>query len=631
MQAQYNGTRMRSLLILGLLIATSLVAPQRLYALHSSISVSAAPHMVQLRYRLEPRIEHDRLILHVHLDLSGLTSRHTSLVLPATWGDVNGLGNGVTNLRAESHDTVITDTVDPLRKLLVASDSTSASISYDVVKDWDGPLREDVRHLVHLEVAWIEINTGNALLHPAPKPSETVDCSFDWAAPKSWSIATSFGVGTRRQRFRGAWDRVQNAVFVAGDFRLHEQRQGRTRLVVATRGSWRVPDGEATKRVSDIFALERAFWKDDDVPFYLVTIVPFDTREKGISGGGGFTNAFSIHTDPGEDFTLGLTSLFTHELFHAWNPYKIGQMPNPPEEIYWFTEGFTTYYQSLLLWRGGMISAAQYIDTLNQNLRSYYLSPSRNIPTQELVRLARSGQSKNQVSYDRGAAIALWLDWTIRNGTSSKITLDDVMRALVVEASKQGQSFPELTSRHVFAVADRYLSEDERNQLRSYVSGSSTIRIPAGTLLPCAAMRVVEVPSFDIGMNRNELVKNRVVKDLATGSEAQKAGIHEGDKVTRMSIYWDDVTKPVELTMERDGRKVPFMFYPNGPSMGSVPQFFGSASATPALCSRSRSRGLHRGERLRNCGDASDPSSEVGLSSVTFTWRRVRLAWHRPN
>jgi len=547
---------------------------------------AAIPTAVKLRYHLESQIENEHLILHVRLDIEGMTSKGSLLVLPSTWGDVNGLGNGIQNLPAESANTTITDTPDSLRKLLEVSDSTSASISYQVLKDWDGPLRENVRHLVHLEPTWIEINTSNALIHPALESSETVDCSFSWSIPTTWSLATSFGVGDRQQRFRGAWDRVQNAVFVAGDFRIHQQKTGRGRLVVAIRGAWRVPDDEAAKKVTDIFKIERAFWKDNDFPYYLVTIVPFDTSQKGVSGGGGFTDAFSIHTAPEEDFTTGLVSLFTHELFHAWNPYKIGQMPKTPEDVYWFTEGFTTYYQSLLLWRGGLMSTQQYIDAVNQNLRNYYLSPSRNGSIKELIQLARSGHDKDQISYDRGAAIALWLDWTIRQKTHSQKTLGSVMRELVLEARTKGHPLPELTSDHVFSATSKYISADEQRQMRSYVDGVGNIKFPAKALQPRATEELVEIPSFDIGMNRDRLENNRVVTNLEAGSEAQKAGIQEGDKVTGVSIYWDDATKPVELTVEREGKKLLFRFRPTGASLGSVPQFVPSGNANSKACLR---------------------------------------------
>ncbi|WP_221313295.1 hypothetical protein [Granulicella aggregans] len=545
---------------------------------------AVTPTEIKLRYHLDSQLNNEQLVLHVRLDMKGMTSKRSVLVLPSTWGDVNGLGNGIQHLRAESANTKITDTSDPLRKFLEVSDSTSASISYDVLKDWDGPLRENVRHLVHLEPTWIEINTGNALIHPALKPSDPVDCSFEWSIPVGWSLATSFGVRDRQQHFRGVWDRVQNAVFVAGDFRIHKQKRGRERLFLAVRGTWCVSDDEAKKKITEIFAIERAFWKDDDFPYYLVTVVPFDSSQRGVSGGGGFTDAFSIHTAPEEGFTIGLLSLFTHELFHAWNPYKIGRMPNAPEDIYWFTEGFTTYYQSLLLWRGGLLTTQQYLNAMNQSLRNYYLSPSRNITTKELIQLAQSGHGKDQISYDRGAAIALWLDWSIRRKTHSQKTLGDVMRELVLEGRTQGHSFPELTSDQVFAVTSKYISVDEQAQMKAFVNGIVNVKFPGDALQPCAVEQLVDIPRFDIGMSRDQLENKRVVTNLEAGSEAQKAGIEEGDKVIKLSVYWDDVTKPVDLTVERGGAILPFTFRPTGASLGLVPQFSLQSSTDSQSC-----------------------------------------------
>jgi predicted metalloprotease with PDZ domain len=40
-------------------------------------------------------------------------------------------------------------------------------------------------------------------------------------------------------------------------------------------------------------------------------------------------------------------------------------MRSPAEAIYWFTEGFTMYYQDLLLWRTGLLSVEDYIETVD--------------------------------------------------------------------------------------------------------------------------------------------------------------------------------------------------------------------------------------------------------------------------
>ena len=536
------------------------------------LSALAAP-VVGLHYRFQTEVRQEQLTLHVRVHLDGLPSQVTSLQLPVPWGDFNALQNGIQNLRAESAGSVIMDTDDPSLKLLKTSISRSATITYDLKNNWDGHLREDVRHLVHLEPTYVEISTNNALIHPVLAPDVIVKCSFDWRIPSNWSLATSFDVQQRSQQFHGTWDKVKNAVFVAGDFRLHEQTQDGGRLVMAFRGAWRVSDQDAEKKITNVFRMDKAFWNDHDFPYYLVTVVPFDGNEHGISGGDGYTNAFSIHTASDEDFSLGLLSLFTHELFHAWNPYKLGFMPQASEEVYWFTEGFTTYYQYLLLWRNRVTENDVYLEEVNQILKNYYLSPVKNISLAQLIENAQNGQTKDRISYDRGATIALWLDLTIRRASNSERSLDSVMQALLLSAQKRKHHFPTLTSEYVLAAMDRFLDASDRNRLRSYVQNGSTVELPESMAQPCALQHEVDIPSFDIGMSRDVLVNNRVVKDLRTGSEAQKAGIQEGDKVVDMSIYWDDIAKLVELKIQRNGTKSWFKFHPIGVSLGAVPQF----------------------------------------------------------
>jgi predicted metalloprotease with PDZ domain len=177
---------------------------------------------------------------------------------------------------------------------------------------------------------------------------------------------------------------------------------GKGWLMIAVRGKWSMTDEEAISQIVRIIRIERTFWKDENFPYYLVTLVPFDTGQSG-SGGGGFSNAFSIHTAPEGPFSSGLLSLLAHEIFHTWNPYKLGRMRSPAEGIYWFTEGFTTYYQDLLLWRSGLLSGDAYFQALNRILRDYHLSPVKNISLRELIVRSREGQVKGRISYERGA------------------------------------------------------------------------------------------------------------------------------------------------------------------------------------------------------------------------------------
>jgi predicted metalloprotease with PDZ domain len=90
-------------------------------------------------------------------------------------------------------------------------------------------------------------------------------------------------------------------------------------------------------------------------------------------------------------------SLLAHEVFHTWNPYKLGWIRSPAEGIYWFTEGFTTYYQDLLLWRAGLLSLEGYIQAVNRVLRDYFQSHAKNTSMRELIERSRDDRVKSRI------------------------------------------------------------------------------------------------------------------------------------------------------------------------------------------------------------------------------------------
>jgi hypothetical protein len=108
-----------------------------------------APSPAKLRYSFVPALHGDRLVLHVTVTLDRLDFP-IELVLPSTWGAAQNLYRAVANIQARSPDTRIVDLADPSKKTLQGNTRRRVSFSYDLVKDWDGPLREAVRHRPHL-------------------------------------------------------------------------------------------------------------------------------------------------------------------------------------------------------------------------------------------------------------------------------------------------------------------------------------------------------------------------------------------------------------------------------------------------------------------------------------------------
>jgi hypothetical protein len=76
-------------------------------------------------------------------------------------------------------------------------------------------------------------------------------------------------------------------------------------------------------------------------------------------------------------------------------------------------------------------------------------------------------------------------------------------------------------------------------------------------------------------LSLNELI-GRAQKEQVKGQASyvpQRAGMREGDRVVSMSIYWDDVSKPVKLTVRRGGDTTTLTYSPRGHTVGVTPQY----------------------------------------------------------
>ena len=149
---------------------------------------------------------------------------------------------------------------------------------------------------------------------------------------------------------------------------------------------------------------------------------------------------------------LGLCS---HEYFHTWNVKRIKPAAFTPYDLdrenyttlLWAFEGFTSYYDDLALLRSGVISEKDWLELTAKNLDNVLRGPGR--LNQSLADSSFDAWSKyyrpdentpNAVVsyYAKGALVALALDLTLRTGTTGRISLDDVMRALWQRHGKTG-------------------------------------------------------------------------------------------------------------------------------------------------------------------------------------------------
>ncbi|NMM78748.1 M61 family metallopeptidase [Acidovorax sp. SRB_24] len=243
------------------------------------------------------------------------------------------------------------------------------------------------------------------------------------------------------------------------------------------------------------------------------------------------------HTGEGYSMLLGLIS---HEYFHTWNvkrlrPSEFRHYDYTQEnytELLWFFEGFTSYYDDLLLRRAGLIDDATYLKLLTKTSHQVLQAPGRQVQTvaqasfDAWVKYYRPDENTPNATisyYTKGALVALCLDLTLRREGAT--TLDDVMRALWQRCAGGPMAESDLR-----AVLQQLAGRAFDAELDAWVH--STAELPLAELLAAhgiALQAEVPQPAQRLGLRvaENSAVQ---IKAVLRGGLAERAGMAAGDE-----------------------------------------------------------------------------------------------------
>ena len=485
-------------------------------------------------YRFKPISDSSGLKLHIALGFLMNAKGSQSLALPVEWAGEKL--HSMSNLQATSRGAVL-ESPSPSGEVIVRGPANqTVVVEYDLRRDWSGPLVNPLQFHPVLMPEYMEFTGSNALIRRVLRENAEETANFDWQdLPPTWALATSFGApsdaASRCQTFTGPWNRVQEGLYAAGDYRIHPFKINGQPAYLAIRGSWTFTDDEALLDIQKTIEIVRDFWSDNHFPYYLVTVSPFD-REHGSADGSEFTNAFWMFVSR-LDRLDGLLPTLAHESFHTWNPGKMGTVPTGYDvsKIKWFREGPTDYYGQLLTYRAGFLSAADYVNSLNIALRRFATTDDE---------------------YVRGRVISLWLDGTIRKESNGRTSLDDVMFDLVRQKDQP------YTLERILAVIDRFLSQASQQQLLAAVSRHGALTMPAQlpVLGSCVKANLGNYPTFDLGFDFDKSQTTKVVSGVVDGGPAFRAGLRDGDKLLGWSYSKHDPDRQARFTIaSQDGPK----------------------------------------------------------------------------
>ncbi len=517
-----------------------------------------------IAFRFQPEMLNGRYAFHVEESFRARQAE-TEIVVPSHWGGAAHLEGQTQNLKLQAPGATLTGhPTDAGDKLLHALPGQRVELSYDIVPQQTEWFRHPQEHMAIINNDYFLFNPQNALVYPEMPRTGAVEVAFDWRVlPAATPIVTSFGMirpGEKRRvmRVHDLWRHIADGLLAGGNFRISEDRQNGSTIVLAARGTWKFTDADALGQVRRIVDEENQFWHAAPIPYFLVTLAPFDDKS-GDDDGSGFTSAFMLFLSHEDTLDAERLELMAHEMFHHWNPMSMGSR-GADEVAQWFAEGFTVYYAGVLSLRSGLVSYTDYLDYLNRWLRRYETSPLRGMKEADWKAISHASGPGYELSYERGAAVALWADAAIRARSSGHASLDNVMFDLVKQ-SQTGNSPPAFTEERVIAAFAPYLSPEELAQLRHMVIDGEDVPLPE-KLGTCAERQTKTQTMVDPGFDTETSLQNKRVTGIVAGGPAYRAGIRDGQQLFRWSIYNDDPSKDALLGVMIDGEKKLITFSP---------------------------------------------------------------------
>ena len=235
-----------------------------------------------------------------------------------------------------------------------------------------------------------------------------------------------------------------------------------------------------------------------------------------------------------------LRGLISHEYFHTWNvkrlrpaeftSYNYGQ--ENYTQLLWFFEGFTSYYDDLLLRRAGLLDNAGYLKLLNKTINQVMQTPGTQVQSvaeasfDAWVKYYRQDENTPNATvsyYTKGALVALCFDLTLRR--EGHTTLDEVMRALWLRCKGGPMSEADFA-----AVLQTLGNRSFEAELKSWVHGKA--ELPVRELLSQHGAAIHDDPAQlaqRLGLRVNE-THGVVVKTVLSGGPAERAGFSAGDE-----------------------------------------------------------------------------------------------------
>lgn len=276
----------------------------------------------------------------------------------------------------------------------------------------------------------------------------------------------------------------------------------------------------------------------------------------------------------------GFLSLVAHEHFHLWNvkrlrPIALGPFDYDNENYttnLWIAEGFTAYYQWMILRHADISAPQDYLNDLAGDINTVENQPGTRVQalSESSFDAWIKGYRPNENSYntgisyyDKGAVVGSLLDLEIINDSNGKYCLDDVMKYMYTtyyKGRKRGYTDAEFK-----AGFEKFAGKKLDDFYAKYINGLDAIDY--NKYLNYAGYKLVDSradinePSLGVSFNARKMISL-----VLRGDAGWVDGLNVNDElvaiddtpVTDMTTILKDkkVGDKINVTVNRDGQRM---------------------------------------------------------------------------
>ena len=410
-----------------------------------------------------------------------------------------------------------------------------------------------------------------------PEGREKFSCHLKIVPYTDWEkVSTSLTKGDEKWEYTAPnYDILVDSPIEIGNHETFEFEAAGVVHEVAMFGETIYDEDRLKTDMAKIVEASTAVFGENPNDRYVFIIHHLDNRGGGLEHLKSTTLQVDRWTYASESSYNGFLSLVAHEYFHLWlvkriRPEALGPFDYTVEnytDLLWVMEGFTSYYDELLLQRTGILTEDQYIRKLTGSISSVENRPGNEVQPVAMasfdawIKYYRPDENSINTTvsyYTKGSVLAAMLDLSIINASKGKRSLDTFMQRLYQEYfKKQTRGF---TTEEFKSELENLTGSKLDDFFANYVNG--TEKVDYNQFFAYAGLELIETPRNDIflgvGLSSKEgqLMISRVYRD----SPAFQAGLNPDDEILALNGFRVNQRKLNELLdYQRPGDKVQLM------------------------------------------------------------------------